>query len=65
MYQTPNEVIADYQMADTAKNNYIMFNIYHNKYRLVVLFRYEYKRAYIRFIGTHKEYNAINDIANI
>ncbi len=64
-YQMPNEVIADYPMADTVKNNRIVFNICHNKYRLVVLFRYKYKRAYIRFIGTHKEYDAINDIANI
>lgn len=65
VYQNPNEVIKDYPMADTVKNNRVVFNICHNKYRLVALFRYKYKRVYIRFIGTHKEYDAINDIANI
>lgn len=64
-YQTPNEVIADYPMADTVKNNRIVFNICHNKYRLIVVFRYTYKRVYVRFIGTHKEYDAINDISTI
>ncbi|GAB4001332.1 type II toxin-antitoxin system HigB family toxin [Spirosoma daeguense] len=64
-YHNPNEVIRDYPMADTVKNNRIVFNICHNKYRLVVTFRYKYKRIYIRFIGTHKEYDAIEDIANI
>lgn len=63
-YQKPNEVIADYPMADTVKNNRIVFNICHNKYRLVTLFRYKYKRVYVRFIGTHKEYDAIKDISN-
>lgn len=64
-YQNPNQVIADYPMADTVKNNRVVFNIGHNKYRLVVLFRYKSKRVYIRFIGTHKEYDSIKDIENV
>ncbi|MEZ0609635.1 type II toxin-antitoxin system HigB family toxin [Fibrella sp. WM1] len=64
-YQTPNEVIRDYPSADTVKNNRIVFNICHNKYRLVVVFRYKLKRVYIRFVGTHKAYDAIEDISTI
>lgn len=64
-YLNPNEVISDYPSADTVKNNRIVFNICHNKYRLVVVFRYKFKRVYVRFIGTHKEYDVINDISTI
>ncbi len=64
-YRNSNEVIRDYPMADVVRNNRIVFNICHNKYRLIVTFRYRYKRVYIRFIGTHKEYDAIQDIANV
>lgn len=64
-FQNPNEVIREYPMADVVRNNRIVFNICHNKYRLIVTFRYRYKRVYVRFIGTHKEYDAIQDIANI
>lgn len=65
MYQNPNEVIADYPMADTVKNNRVVSNICHNKYRLIVTFRYKLKRVYMRFIGTHKEYDDIKDISTI
>jgi len=64
-YLNPNEVIQDYPMADVVKNNRIVFNICHNRYRLIVTFRYKYKRVYIRFIGTHEEYDSIKGIANI
>lgn len=64
-YRSPNEVIADYSKADTVGNNRIVFNICRNKYRLIALFRYNLQRVYIRFIGTHKEYDRIVDIKNI
>jgi mRNA interferase HigB len=64
-YQTPNEVIEDNLKTDTVKNNRIVFNICRNKYRLIALFRYKIQTVYIRFIGTHKEYDAIEDIKNI
>jgi mRNA interferase HigB len=64
-YQSPNEVIADNPKTDTVGNNRIVFNICRNKYRLIVLFRYNLQRVYIRFVGTHKEYDRISDIKNI
>jgi mRNA interferase HigB len=64
-YQTPNEVIEDTPKTDTVGNNRIVFNICRNKYRLIALFRYKIQTVYIRFIGTHKEYDNIEDIKNI
>lgn len=64
-YQTPNDVIIDNPRTDTVGNNRIVFNICRNKYRLIALFRYKLQTVYIRFIGTHKEYNSIEDIKNI
>ena len=64
-YKNPNEVIRDYPMADIVKNNRVVFNICHNKYRLIVTFRYKLKRVYVRFIGTHKEYDTIKGISTI
>ena len=42
------------------KDNRIVFNIKGNDYRLIVKFNFEYQLAWIRFIGTHTEYNKIN-----
>ena len=64
-YRSPNEIIQDNPTADVVGKNRVVFNICRNKYRLIVLFRYTLQRAYIRFIGTHKEYDKIVDIKNI
>ena len=64
-YQNPNDVIIDNPKSDTVGNGRIIFNIMHNKYRLIALFRYRIQTVYIRFIGTHKQYDHINDIENI
>ncbi|MFZ2508829.1 MAG: type II toxin-antitoxin system HigB family toxin [Steroidobacteraceae bacterium] len=41
-------------------NSRIVFNIAGNKYRLVVKFNYPYRVGYIRFIGSHAEYDEID-----
>jgi mRNA interferase HigB len=64
-YKNANEVIAIYRSADIVGNGRIVFNICHNDYRLIVKFDYVYQFAFIRFIGTHKEYDKIKDIKNI
>lgn len=64
-WTNPNEVIAGFKGADTVGNGRIVFNICKNKCRLIVFFRYDTRIAYIRFIGTHNEYDAINDIQTI
>jgi mRNA interferase HigB len=64
-WESPYEIKQIYGDADNVGNGRIVFNIGGNKYRLIVLFIYEIKICYIRFIGTHKEYDKIKDIENI
>ena len=49
-----------YGNASILKNNRVVFNICGNKYRLVVKINYDAQIIFIRFIGTHKEYDNIN-----
>lgn len=64
-FQNPNEVQEVYPSADQVGNKRMVFNICRNDYRLVTMFLYEKQRVYIRFIGTHEEYDNIPDIQNI
>ena len=64
-WENPNQVIKTFPAADIIGNNRIVFNICHNKYRLIVVFRYKKQMAFVRFIGTHKEYDRITNIKNV
>jgi mRNA interferase HigB len=64
-WRNPNDVKKVFPSADHVGNNRMVFNICRNKYRLIVVFRYNIQMAYIRFIGTHDEYDKITDIKNI
>jgi mRNA interferase HigB len=55
-----SEVKAIYGTASLVGNNRVVFNIAGNKYRLVVKVNYAYRVIYIRFIGTHRQYDAID-----
>jgi mRNA interferase HigB len=59
-WASPNEVKAQFSNASTLKDGRVVFNIAGNKYRLVVWINYAYRVVYIRFIGTHKQYDAID-----
>jgi mRNA interferase HigB len=59
-WATPQDVKSQFGNASIVKDNRVVFNIAGNKYRLIVKFNYEYKIAYIRFLGTHKQYDAID-----
>ncbi|AFL83345.1 hypothetical protein Belba_0690 [Belliella baltica DSM 15883] len=50
----------EYPSASILKNNRIVFNIKGNDYRLIAKFNFEYQLCWIRFIGTHAEYDKIN-----
>ena len=49
-----------YPSADMVKGNRVIFNIKGNDCRLVVRINFDYKIVYIRFIGTHSEYNKVS-----
>ena len=59
-WKNPNEVKKMYRSASILKNSRVVFYICGNKYRLVVAVKYDFKLVYIRFIGTHKQYDKIN-----
>jgi len=59
-WQTPAEIKAKYRSASILHNSRVVFNIAGNKYRLIVQFHYNRGIGYVRFVGTHKEYDAID-----
>ena len=59
-WSTPHEVRKVYSTASILGNGRVVFNICGNKYRLVVRIKYDFQTVYIRFMGTHKEYDRIN-----
>lgn len=56
----PAHVKAQYLSASILRNNRVVFNICGNKYRLVVRIWYEGGIVYVRFLGTHTDYDAID-----
>lgn len=64
-WKDPHDIISYFKDADQVGNGRIVFNICGNKYRLIVAFRYDIQLGYIRFVGTHKQYDKIKDIKNI
>lgn len=67
IFHNPQEVITVFNTADYVGNNRIVFNIARNKYRLIAQFEFHPKvqLVFVKFVGTHKEYEAITDIKNI
>jgi mRNA interferase HigB len=59
-WKDPTDVKADYKSASFLANNRVVFNIKGNKYRLITAVNYKLGIIYIRFIGTHAEYDKIN-----
>lgn len=59
-WDTPTELKAQYRNASIVGGNRVVFNIKGNDYRLVVRINYPYRVVYVRFVGTHTEYDAVN-----
>ena len=59
-WKTPNEIKHFYATITILKNSRVVFNIKGNDYRLIAKINYEKQWMFIRFIGTHKEYDKIN-----
>lgn len=59
-WNTPQEVRASFSNARTIPNSRAVFNIMGNNYRLVVVIRYNLGIVYVRFVGTHAEYDGID-----
>lgn len=59
-WSSPDAIKSRYRHASILKSGRVVFNIGGNKYRLVVWVNYEFQKLFIRFVGTHKEYDNIN-----
>jgi mRNA interferase HigB len=59
-WKTPSDIKSRYSTADFLGNNRVVFNIKGNRYRLIVQIHYNTQVVYIRFTGTHQEYDRID-----
>ena len=59
-WESPAQVKEQYRSASFVGGNRVVFNIKGNDYRLVVKINYPYRVVYVRFVGTHAEYDKID-----
>jgi len=59
-WRQPADIKAQFRSASVLKNRRVVFNIGGNAYRLIVAVAYRYSALYIKFIGTHAEYDTID-----
>lgn len=59
-WASPAEVKRAIRLASIPKDGRVVFNIAGNKYRIVTWINYPYRVVYIRFIGTHRQYDKID-----
>lgn len=59
-WRSPADVKMAYRSASFLRNNRVVFNIKGNDFRLVVAVHYNRGLMFIRFIGTHREYDRVD-----
>lgn len=59
-WKSPSEIKEAYRNASFTANNRVVFNIKGNDYRLVVMVRYDKGLMYVKFFGTHSQYDKID-----
>ncbi|MBD2203896.1 type II toxin-antitoxin system HigB family toxin [Calothrix sp. FACHB-1219] len=59
-WTSPTDIKITYRNASIIANNRVVFNIKGNKYRLIVHVRYDINIVFIRFVGTHSEYDNVD-----
>lgn len=59
-WRNPAEIKEMYRSASILKSRRVVFNIKGNDYRLIVAVAYRFAAVYVKFIGTHKQYDAID-----
>ena len=65
IFANSNAIKSIFGSADFIGNNKVVFNICGNHYRLIVKINYVTQIVYILFLGTHTEYDNLNDIKNL
>jgi mRNA interferase HigB len=64
-WKDPADIKDKYKHASILKGGRVVFNIKGNDYRLIVQINYEFGAIYVKWIGTHKDYDDIEDIQTI
>jgi mRNA interferase HigB len=59
-WKTPADIKAAYRNASFTANNRVVFNVKGNDYRLVVAVHYDRGTMFVRFVGTHRQYDRID-----
>ena len=59
-WKNPKELKKDYPSASILEGNRVVFNIKGNNYRLIMRINYDYQMLWIRFVGTHAQYDNID-----
>ena len=59
-WTNPSDIKNEYSKASILKGGRVVFNIYGNKYRLIIDINYKRQWVFIRFIGTHEDYDKID-----
>lgn len=59
-WESPTDIKKRYPHASILPDDRVVFNIKGNNYRLVVKINYDYGQVFIRFVGTHTEYDKID-----
>ena len=59
-WRSPADIRKTHASASIVADNRVIFNVAGNKYRLVVKINYPYGVVYVRFIGTHRDYDGID-----
>ncbi|MGJ3501738.1 type II toxin-antitoxin system HigB family toxin [Piscirickettsia salmonis] len=59
-WSAPQDIKNVYANASFVANNRVVFNLGGNKYRLIGAINYDYKIVYVKFIGTHAQYDKVD-----
>lgn len=59
-WKAPSEIKDTYRNASIVGKNRVVFNMKGNSYRLVVAIQYEHGIVFVRFVGTHRDYDHID-----
>ena len=59
-WASPADVKREIRTASILKDGRVVFNVAGNKYRIIVWINYSYRVVYVRFIGTHAQYDRID-----
>ena len=60
VWGSPSEIKRQFPNASVVANNRVVFNICGNRYRLIVSFAYRHQACYVKFFGSHAEYDRVD-----